>query len=374
MRVIDRGIIFDAGQAPPHRRFCSFTSLLRMADDRLLVAFRAGSSKDSPDENILICQSTDEGRHWELIFEGLPLEYAGVRGAWRAGALIELEPGHLLGYFTWFDRSDPTLPLCNPQTQGILPSRLLLAESDDDGRSWHAWREMETRPFEGVSATGAPLRLGNGILAFPFEAWKGYYDARPGAHHALLCLSHDAGRTFEPPAVVAHDPSAGVFYWDQRLGRAPDTGRLIAMFWTHDRSAGQDRHVHVAWGTPDGSRWTTPPADTGFAGQIAYPLCLGEERVLAMYVHRHDPPSIRAVISCDFGRTWDLEGECVIYESAGMESGMRGRRGFGDYWADMNRWTFGHPEACRMPNGDVFVAFYAGDTTAMSMRWARLAL
>ncbi|MGQ9517628.1 MAG: hypothetical protein ACUVT1_10190, partial [Anaerolineae bacterium] len=80
MRVIDQGIIFDAGQAPPHRRFCSFTSLLRMTDDRLLVAFRAGSSKDSPDENILICQSTDEGRHWELIFEGLPLEYAGVRG------------------------------------------------------------------------------------------------------------------------------------------------------------------------------------------------------------------------------------------------------------------------------------------------------
>lgn len=156
---------------------------------------------------------------------------------------------------------------------------------------------------------------------------------------------------------------------------APDSGRLIALFWTHDRQAGQDRSIHAAWGTPDGRDWTAPPADTGLAGQIACPLCLGEEKVLAVYVHRHDPPSIRAVLSRDFGRTWDLAEECVVYEStAGRESGVGGQREFGDYWADMNRWTFGHPEACHLPNGDVFVVFYAGDTAAMSVRWARLAL
>jgi hypothetical protein len=375
MQVIEHGIIFDARQAPPQRRFCSFTSLLCTADGRLLAAFRAGSSKDSADENILICESTDGGHSWELVWEGFPLEYAGVRGAWRAGALFELEPGRLLGYFTWFERTDPALPLSNPETQGILPSRLLLAESSDYGRSWHAWRELDVRPFEGVSATGAPLRLSDGALGFPYEAWKSYYDARPGTHHALLRRSPDAGRTFESPIIVAHDPAARVFYWDQRLGIAPDTGRLIALFWTHDRQLGQDRNIHVAWGSPDGRRWTSPPADTGFAGQIAYPLCLGGERVLAVYVHRHDPPSIRAVLSRDFGRTWELAEECVVYESAaGRESGVGGQREFGDYWADMNRWTFGHPEACLLPDGQVLAAFYAGDTTAMSMHWARLAL
>ena len=53
---------------------------------------------------------------------------------------------------------------------------------------------------------------------------------------------------------------------------------------------------------------------------------------------------------------------------------MGGKRDFGDYWTDMNVWSFGHPDAALLPNGDVFVAFYGGDANAMSIRWVRIAL
>jgi hypothetical protein len=40
----------------------------------------------------------------------------------------------------------------------------------------------------------------------------------------------------------------------------------------------------------------------------------------------------------------------------------------------MNVWSFGHPIARLLPDGDVFVAFYAGDAHAMGIHWVRIAL
>ncbi len=374
MKIMDRGLVFDATTQPAPRRFNCFTSALVRQDGRWLVAFRAGSSKDSPDENIIIRQSADQGKTWETLFEGLALVVDGVPGAWRHAGLSELPDGRLIANFCWFDRSVPGRPLSNPVTQGTLPSRVFVLESADDGRTWTDRREVDTRPYAGIATTGEIMRMRDGGLALPYETWKGYDDPRPGEHHAILRVSHDGAHTFEPAIIVAHDAAANLFYWDQRVGIDPHTGRMVGLFWTHDRAAGQDRNIHIAWGSPDGKVWTTP-TDTGVAGQIAYPLCLPGDRLLMVYVHRHEPPTLRALLSADFGKTWDAAGELVFYDSrSGQESGMRGKRDFGDYWADMSVWSFGHPTAGRLPNGDVLVAFYGGNAQAMSMHWARIAL
>ena len=46
----------------------------------------------------------------------------------------------------------------------------------------------------------------------------------------------------------------------------------------------------------------------------------------------------------------------------------------GDVWVHMSVWTFGHPAAAQLPNGDVVVAYYAGDDTRMGVPWVRIAL
>lgn len=374
MRIVDRGIVFDARTAPADRRFCSFTSSLVLSDGRILVAFRAGSSKDSADENIIIRLSGDAGHTWETVCEGLDPVVDGVPGCWRAAALTALKPGRLIASWCWFDRSRPDLPLANPKTQGTLPSRVFVMESADDGRTWVDRREVPTKPFEGIATTGPIRKLRNGDLAVQYEAWKAYDDPSPGEHHAILRISSDGARSFQPEVIVAHDEQARVFYWDQRLDVASDSGETIALFWSHDRAQQADINVHVATGSPDGKTWTSP-ADTGFAGQITSPLCLGGGQVLAVRVHRHDPPTLRAILSRDFGTTWDLQNELVFYESeSGKEAGMGGRREFGDYWVDMSRWSFGHAEPARLPDGGVFIAFYGGDPSAMSIYWVRIAL
>ena len=123
----------------------------------------------------------------------------------------------------------------------------------------------------------------------------------------------------------------------------------------------------------DGLVWSAPQS-TGIAGQICAPLYLDDGRLFAAYVHRHDPPSLRALLSADGGQTWDREGELVFYakDLARRESGMQGKRDFGDYWADMNIWTFGHPAVVQLANGELMVAYYAGDSTAMGIHWVRI--
>jgi hypothetical protein len=374
MQIVDRGMIFDASQAPPESHFCTFTSLDRLSDGQLLAGFRIGSAKDSADEDVRIMLSKDEGATWQAAFEGFGDVPRGSGGRIRAVGLAEIRPGKLLASFLWMDRSDPSLPLANPETQGILPTRIYVAGSEDAGRSWSPFTEVALHPHKGNATTGDLLALRDGTLALPYEAWKAYYDPGPGQHHASLRLSSDWGKTWRGPAIVAHDPDGRLLYWDQRLAVNPEDGRLIAMFWTHDRRAQQDVPMHVAWGSPDGQAWTAP-VSTGIAGQICAPLWLPGGRVFAAYVHRHDPPSLRAILSDDGGRTFAAAEELVFYEKrrGGRESGMGGTRDFGDYWADMSIWTFGHPAAVRMPNGDVLVAHYAGDETAMSIHWVRIA-
>jgi hypothetical protein len=338
------------------------------------VAFRSGSSKDAADENMIIRGTSDGGSTWDTVFDGFESTIENRRGCWRSGYVIEREPGWLIGCFNWFDRSGPSGPLANPQTQGTLPSRIFVIESFDSGNTWTRRREVDTAPYSGIAATGPILELVGGHLALPYESWKDYYDTSPGKHRAILRISDDNGYSFGPAVIVAHDPSGSLLFWDQRLAVHPKTGALVGLFWTHQRTTQQDVNVHIAWGSPDGKTWTKP-VDTGFAGQIASPLILPDGRIATAYVHRHDPPSLRVVLSEDFGKTWDKDHELIFYSSpTGREAGMGGRRDFGDYWADMSVWSFGHPAPGLLPTGDLFVTFYAGDANSMSVRWVLVGL
>jgi hypothetical protein len=375
MKVVARGVVYDATNQGPDRRFCFSPSPVRLSDGRLIVAFRAGSSKDAADENIIIRLSADGGASWETTFDkGFdPFIEGGVRYGWRGARLIELAPGHLLCAFSLFDRSVPGRPLSNPETHGTLSGRILVADSFDDGRSWVDMRVVDTAPFTGIAISGPLLRLHDGRLVLCYETWKDYDDPRPGRHRVVWRISDDGGRTFGPNITFAHDPEGKAFHWDGRHAVAPDSGKVIGTYWTYDVHSQKDLNIHVNWGSADGQQWTET-RDTGIRGQITSPLALSRGRVLITYVHRHDPGSLRAVLSDDFGKTWDTRGELVFYESqAGREPGVGVQHNFSQYWEDMYRWTFGQPAPIPLPNGEVFVAFYCGTPQAMSMHWVRLA-
>ncbi len=376
MRVIGSGYVYDAAAGPLHGRVCAHTTISRLHDGTVLVAFRRGSARDSLDGHVCVYASTDQGETWELRHDGVGLgTWDDTPGEVKCLAIAELTPGELTGTSLWVDRSRPELPWIHPQTQGLLPMRVFHTTSTDGGRTWGHRQAVPTAPHAAASpCSSSVLALPGGVLAQPYEHWKAYDDRttpRPGAR---LRLSADAGATWPEFVTVATHPDAALYYWDQRLGCHPDAGQLVAMFWTHDATVGEDRDIHIAWGTPDGRAWTTP-VGTGLPGQHCQPLPVGGDRLVAVYTHRGHPPGIRAAISHDFGRTWDRTRDLVVYASpAGTEPGTGAPRDQRELWQDMLAWRFGHPRAVQLPDGDVLVAFYAGDDTAVGVRWARLRL
>ena len=293
MKIIDQGVVFDAASAPLSERCSAFTSLLRLHDGTLLCSFNTGPAKISPQDKLILMKSEDDGRTWRRLFDGFETSFEGVPGSLSAGYLCEAEPGRLLVSLQWVDRTDPTLPLSNPETAGVLPMKYLLAESRDGGASWSAPRQIDLAPHPGSNPTDGIRRLTNGQLLMPFESWKDWADVE-GEQWAYVKLSADEGATWGASFPLAHDPQGRHYYWDNHVTVLGDTGELLAAFWTHDAQAGKDAAIHLAWGEPDGQRWSAP-VSTGIEGQVAEPVSLGGDRLMLVYVHRPDPRALEVM-------------------------------------------------------------------------------
>ncbi|HJT79520.1 MAG TPA: sialidase family protein, partial [Gemmataceae bacterium] len=292
-----------------------------------------------------------------------------------AAERVEAEPGRLLLFSTWFDRSDPARPLFDPATGGILRSRQLLAVSADEGDTWGPWQVLATPGLAGCATTGPVLRWQDGTIAYAFESFKEFDDPRPGRHGAWLLVSGDGGRTFGPPLLVARHPQDRLYYWDQRLCPAGPRGEFVALFWTHDLGAKRDRNVHLLRGSVhDAAGPRHQPRETTIPGQIAAPLLLGDGRLLAFVVDRDRPGTMKLWQSHDGGATWPA-GESLtvhVHEERAQLSQGKENIDFAQYWEDMGRWSFGHPAARSLGGGRVLLAFYAGTPERMSIHWARV--
>ncbi len=313
--------------------------------------------------------SSPDGRDWSTRNAGLTLTVDGVEGDVYAGYFTEVAPDKLISGFLWVDRSDPDVPFVNPATAGILPTSTIVATSNDGGSTWFDQRAVGLSPGSGCSITGPVIQLPDGKMALPYETWKSYDDELPGRHTASLRLSSDLGLTWPDRQIVAADPESDIFYWDQRIAKHPVSGELVAMFWTHARSRGIDIQNHISWSGPDATSWSRPVA-VGWQGQHCQPLSLGGDCLAAVYVHRHHPASMRIVMSEDFGRSW-INEECVFYEhprSSGPQAGQSTQ--FEEFWQDIMRWQFGHPRAVTTSDGNILVAFYAGNSDRTSMHWS----
>ena len=377
MRVIDSGYIHDGQTAPEHQQSCARTTIALLHDGTLLSTCRLDRERDTLGGHHALFASSDLGQTWEMR------SHSRDAGAWgdTPGEILsftptEHEPGVLVATGLWIDRSRPDLPMTNPKTQGFLPMRIFHTTSTDGGRTWDDMREMDASPHLAASCATQPIYLlPGGEWAQPYEKWKEYDDASPGVPGCWFRLSTDSGATWPEYVPVAQHPHNELFYWDLRLARHLQTNQWVTMFWTHQPASGRDVDIHISWGSPDARSWTTPVA-TGLHGQHCQPIVLGGERLLAVYPNRDDdPPGIRASISEDFGKSWQRDQDLLVFEShAGTEPGARVGRSQKEKFEDMTTWRFGHPRGVLLPDGTVFVVFYAGDDTIKSARWGRIEL
>ena len=369
--IHSQGLIYDAANAAVEEAIAYYTSLCPLANGNWLAVWQCGRDKHSPDNTLRLGRSIDGAKSWQRLEVTLNRQFQQVQGSFLSGEMVEVSPGRILLFATWVDRSVPERPLFNPETEGILPTRILVCESIDEGNHWSDWREVETAQRTGCAITGPIIQWPDGVIGCCFESFKEYDDFTKVDQMTWMVLSDDQGKTFSEPILVATDPKQEQYYWDQRICAWGETGYL-AMFWTHSRSQSKDLHVHLVKGQR-GVPNRTAPSITCIPGQIAACCAAADNGIVAFVVNRDRPGTMTLWQSDDGGSSWPEHARVVVHvhdEQAAITQGLT-NIDFASFWDDMGKWSFGHPALRPIENGWL-VAWYAGSPTRMSIHCAHV--
>ena len=123
LEVAARGMIFAAEEAPVEEAVAYFTSLVPLASGTWLSGWQLGPEKQTAN-TIGLARSRDQGQSWQRLSHSFETSWEGTPGSFLAAEMVETEPGRLLLFTTWVDRSRPERPPFNPVTEGILATRL----------------------------------------------------------------------------------------------------------------------------------------------------------------------------------------------------------------------------------------------------------
>ncbi|MCH2203695.1 MAG: glycoside hydrolase [Fuerstiella sp.] len=371
MQIVDRGII-NTGERGTSRAVGTFPTTTALPDGSILATYRIGTTKDSADATVELRRSTDGGRSWNSPEHPFSTDFGGMKGSLRCGYVTVLRGEHLIAVGMWVDRTTyPNKPIFNEETEGCLPIKLLISESQDSGRSWCPWRHVPTAQDIGPpSLTNPILVLSGGRLALSIETNKQYHDVSPWLQRVVYMYSEDGGRSWGKPVTVCQDPSGRIFNWDQRAGVSVD-GRLVTFTWTYDSKTTRYLNIHRRISATEGKIWTTAQ-DLGFADQASVPAMLLDGRVVLAWVDRFGSRSIRARVAPTIDAPFEPETEVELYRLDAGAVRVPGKQDTGELLAEMGAWNYGLPHAEVLPDGDVLVVYYAGEDDRMDVCWVRL--
>ena len=372
MQIIRQGIVSSEPQ-DGSLTSCAFPSPCVTASGRWLCAFRAAPTKAGmAGQRTLLTWSEDQGATWcEPIEPFPPQSVDGKPGLIRSASLTTLSDGRLLASLCWVDHSDPDAPFFEEESEGLLDTRVFFSMSDDAGESWSPPALMDTTPYDmSTPITGRPFELPNGDLVCQFELNKHCDDPEPWRHSPVLMFSQDGGRTWPRHVSPAQDPTNRVFYWDQRPALLPD-GRILNAFWTFDRKTAVYLNIHATESLDNGHTWAVP-WDTGVPGQAAPAFALADGAVAMPYVDRTAAPAIKVRRSPDGGRSFEEEGELILYQAGGgSQDGAKASTQ--DAWSEMEKFSAGLPSTASLPGGGALIVYYAGpEADVTSIHWVEV--
>jgi hypothetical protein len=299
--------------------------------------------------------STDDGHSWTTAH----CVYATALGV-NDPSLTVLEDGRLLLRVVGLDvvptREANVLkgrPLFSHRVEhGLVASVVgnVVYLSEDEGQTWTDLGVSDPSGIVGGCSRDPILELPDGSLLMPL-----YTGAPQRSEMAWVIRSFDAGRTWHQPTVIMHDPRGaysqqhGVNYSETSLLHL-GVGELLALtradetFHTVDGQfvpVGGIGELRTARSLDGGLSWSYPER-TGIMGTPGALLALADGRLLATYGYRQPPFGVRACLSVDRGRSWDVAREVVLR-------------------TDAPTWDCGYPFTIEVEPGRLFTVYYLAD-------------
>ena len=369
LRLIQEGVLYR-NPLPAYKAECAYLpNLVPLDRDEILCLYRVGQAFYSVDGKTAKLRSRDGGRTWEE--EGLvwdpsrdekPHNYSAPHGA-------RLVNGTLLLVATRYEGADPTRLIYNPDTGGMRESEAVLFRSGDGGRSWLAPEVIDLPGGGFAHPPSQVIELNSGRLFLACETWKSWDDARPLHIRGFAVFSDDGGRTWGDRSDFPSGRDKGKMYSHARYTRMLD-GRICALQWTQNIGAREDYDLHFTVSDETGREWSEPRA-TGLPGQTSWAADLGGGVIAAACTQRKGmKPGIVAVLSEDVGRTWDRDGEVLLWDAVGQE--YLGVEHKPSYPASHDNIAFGKPNLARLPDGTLLAAWWCTQACVTHARYAKL--
>ena len=312
----------------------AFPDILRLHNGSLMVVFRQAPVRPGDgvvgDRNeklihehldsgsrIALVRSTDDGRTWNPNSHTVVDASDGSQDL-NLAMISQLPCGELvINNHRWFmipteQRERVTtlgaqrwiLSLSGQSFDEAVFDSLYFSRSSDQGDTW-----SEPQPVS-ISALGYLSHTGkNGMVKMPDGSWLLPLHGRCAAderNRVYAVRSQDGGRTWGQPLTIAYDPEQRIGFHEPAMLRLPDGTLLTVM-----RTDGADGYLYQAFSTDDGWTWQGLKR-TAIWGFPCHLLSLRSGHILCAYGYRREPFGVRAVLSSDGGRTWDMRHETII--------------------------------------------------------------
>jgi len=328
--------------------YSCFPDIVRRRNGELWVSFRrAGGFSlealrrgryDHVDKGarIALTRSLDGGATWE---EARVLSSFDPECGEQDPSIAELKDGILLvNFFRWrVVPSEEKDRLAYPARQQYDGSWSdvegpWVIRSYDGGTSWERDPvRVESAPLPRAGTSDAVLELPGGSLLM------GIYGADYGSAvcRAYAVRSTDGGSTWGQPALIARDPAGKISFEEPALARTAE-GHLLAVLRCGE--PGDYQYLYQAISCDGGRSWVDLRR-TPMWGHPAHVLTLSDGRLACSYGYRRSPYGVRASVSEDGGRTWDVAHETILRDDGGSRD-------------------VGYPSTAQLADGSLVTVYY----------------
>ena len=226
---------------------------------------------------------------------------------------------------------------------------VFVQRSTDEGKTWSR-DEWDVTGFSGTGFS-RPAVLDDGTVLEPV-----YGRGPDGASRVYVWRGADGGRTWRLYPVGS--PGNEAAFVETEPGRVlclartagDESGGYLVQFWSDDAGATWSQALNTNVWTPN-----SPPNL----------VKLRDGRILLSHGYRSDPMGIRAVLSDDGGRTWDVDNTVVLRDDGGYVSELRPDGSAGS--------DVGYPHSTQLSDGSILTVYYITPadrvTHIASTRW-----
>jgi hypothetical protein len=313
LTVLDRFVVFDQGHS-------AFPSVVRVPGGRVLVVFRNGIQHADPSGKIMMVS---------YAYDSVAKRFAptdtntiiDTPADDRDPHITALSNGTLLvNFFTRVELS--------PTSEDV---EVHVSQSEDSGRSWHAWASFPNPwPARWLATSDAIHESPGGRLLM---ATYGVV-AADGTSSGLLYQSRDAGRSWEYSGVIGRDPSQRLEFYEPAVAQLAD--RMVAALRAEPLDSPEGGFIYWTNSGDGGRAWSTP-VRLRLWGYPSRPLELSNGALLLVYGYRRSPFGVQFSTSTDEGRAWS--------EPTALD-------------ASSETAECGYPESVELVDGSILTVYY----------------